>query len=240
MVETDSSTRLAAPRDLVIVGAGGFAPEGAWVAEDTNAANVLQGRKPAWNIRGFVAFDPSKFPPTLYSYPVLGTLRDAAARFAGTDIFFTCMIGDNVMREEQAREAEGLGWKPVALVHPTVVMARETTIGDGAYIAAGSIISPFARVGAHVVINHHVSVGHDSVMEDFSQACPGVRISGRCFVGRSAFLGSNATLLPKSRVGERAVVGASSLVLRSVKPQTTVMGVPAKVVSSPEIREHGK
>ena len=176
-----------------------------------------------------------------YSYPVhQSTPKEAAARLAGTDIFFICMIGDNRIREEQAHEAEELGWKPVALVHPTVIVARETTIGHGSYIGAGSIISPFAKVGAHVVVNNHVSVGHDSVMEDFSQASPGARISGGCVVGRSAFLGSNATLLPNCNVGESAVVGANSVVLRSVAPLTTVMGVPAKVVSGPEIREHKK
>jgi sugar O-acyltransferase (sialic acid O-acetyltransferase NeuD family) len=240
MVETDLSTLVAPPRDLVIVGAGGFAPEGIWVAEDTNAVNVRQDKKPAWNIRGFVVYDPAKFPQTLYSYPVLGTPKEAAARLAGTDIFFICMIADNSIREAQAREAEELGWKPVALVHPTVIVARETTIGPGSYIGAGSIISPFAQVGAHVVVNNHVSVGHDSVMEDFSQACPGARISGRCVVGRSAFIGSNATLLPRCRVGEGAVVGANSVALRSVARLTTVMGVPAKVVSRPVIREHQK
>jgi sugar O-acyltransferase (sialic acid O-acetyltransferase NeuD family) len=237
MAATDSSARVAAPQDLVIVGAGGFAPEGIWVAEETNAANLLLGKKPAWNIRGFVDVHPAELQ-TLYSYPVLGTPKESAAKLAGTDIFFICMIGDNRIREEQARIAEELGWKPVTLIHPTVIVARETTIGPGSYIGAGSIISPFAKVGAHVVVNNHVSVGHNSVMEDFSQACPGVRISGRCVVGRSAFLGSNATLLPSCKVGESAVVGASSLVLRSVAPFTTVVGVPAKVVSTPEIREH--
>ena len=192
------------------------------------------GKKPAWKIRGFVVFDPTKFPQTLYSYPVLGTSKEAAVSLAGTHTFFICMIGDNRIREEQAHEAEDLGWKPVALVHPSVIVARETTIGPGSYIGAGSIISPFAKVGAHVIVNNHVSVGHNSVMEEFSQACPGVRINGRCVVRRSAFIGSNATLLPGCNVGESAVV------LRSVAPFTMVMGVPAKVISSPEIQEHRK
>jgi len=230
MVDTDSSGGLAVPRDLVIIGAGGFAPEGICVAEDINAANLEKGRKPAWNIRGFVVFDPAKFPQTIYSYPVLGTPKQAAARFAGTDIFFICMIGDNRIREEQAREAEELGWKAVALVHPTVTVRRETTIGPGSYVGAGSIISPFVKVGAHVVISVNVLVAHNSVMEDFSQACPGACINGRCVVGRSALIGSNATLLPRCSVGQSAVVGANSVAMRSVPPHTTVMGVPASVV----------
>ena len=74
MAGTNSGTRVAAPRDLVIVGAGGFAPEGIWVAEETNAANLLLGKKPAWNIRGFVDVHPAELQ-TLYSYPILGTSK---------------------------------------------------------------------------------------------------------------------------------------------------------------------
>lgn len=240
MVETDSNTPLPPPRDLIVVGAGGFAPEGVWVAEDSNAVRLRECGQPAWNILGFAAFDPAKQPSTLYSYPILGTPAEAAARFAGSAIYFICMIGNNRIREAMAREAEQLGWTPVALVHPTVVVARGAAIGPGAYVGAGSIVSPGARVGAHVVINNHVSVGHDCVMEDFSQASPGARISGGCVVGRSAFLGSNAALLPGCRVGEGAVVGANSVVLRSVAPHTTVMGVPAKIVAGPANRERSE
>ena len=225
-------------RDLVIVGAGRFAPEGIWVAEDMNAASIGAGKRPLWKIHGFVVFDPAGFPETLYSYPVLGTAAQAAAAFQRRQVSFICMIGDNKIREQQAREAENVGWTPVTLVHPSAVIARETVIAPGCYIGAGAIVSPFARLGAHVVINHHVSVGHESVMEDFSQACPGVRISGKCIVGKSALLGSNATLLPGCKVGNAGVVGAGSVVLRSVPASKTVVGVPAKILDGSKNQEH--
>ena len=220
----------AQPRDLIIVGAGGFAPEAVWVAEDINTAATSAGRPVVWNILGYVVYDPSKFPAEISSYPVVGTPEQFAKTGKGRPISFICMIGSNAIREQEAKRAEALGWTPVALVHPSAIVARGSRIGPGTYVGAGSIIAPLAVLGSYVVINNHVSVGHDSTMEDFSQASPGARINGACFVGRRAFLGSNATLLPKARVGEDAVVGASSLVLRGVAPRTTVVGVPARQV----------
>jgi acetyltransferase-like isoleucine patch superfamily enzyme len=91
-------------------------------------------------------------------------------------------------------------------------------------------------VGNHVIINTHVSVGHDSVLEDYSQICPGARISEGCRIGRQAFLGSNASLTPGVAVGCGAVVGANSHAVRTVPPGVTVVGCPARAVRWPDRR----
>jgi acetyltransferase-like isoleucine patch superfamily enzyme len=81
-----------------------------------------------------------------------------------------------------------------------------------------------------VIIDMHVSVGHDAVVKDFCAVFPGARVTGRCRVGEYALVGSNATLLPATIVGDRAVVGASSLARGRVEPDTTIFGVPARVI----------
>jgi acetyltransferase-like isoleucine patch superfamily enzyme len=81
-----------------------------------------------------------------------------------------------------------------------------------------------------------VSLGHDSVLEDYSQICPGARISGGCRIGKQAFLGSNASLTPGVAVGYGAVVGANSHAVRTVRPGLTVVGCPARAVCGPDRR----
>jgi len=44
------------------------------------------------------------------------------------------------------------------------------------------------------------------------------------------FMGSHASVLPGAVVGDYARVGAGSVVLRKVRPYTTVMGVPAQEI----------
>jgi putative colanic acid biosynthesis acetyltransferase WcaF len=47
-------------------------------------------------------------------------------------------------------------------------------------------------------------------------------------IGADAFIGARAFLLPGVRVGERTIVGACTVVTRSVPPDTTVTGNPAR------------
>ena len=60
-----------------------------------------------------------------------------------------------------------------------------------------------------------------------SETCGDISITGFVKVGRGAFIGSNASIHPRKTVGANAIVGANSQVVRSVKADTTVNGVPA-------------
>jgi putative colanic acid biosynthesis acetyltransferase WcaF len=52
-------------------------------------------------------------------------------------------------------------------------------------------------------------------------------------IGADAFIGARAFVLPAITVGERAVVGACSVVTRSVDAGTVVAGNPARPISPP-------
>lgn len=213
---------------LVIVGAGGLGTEYAWIAEEMNVAAERNGmaNRP-WQLLGFTDDAPEKRGEKLGRYVVHGSIKETADRLAGQEIAFAVAVGDNTTREKLVRLAADAGWRPATLVHPSVILAPDVRIGAGAYIAPGCVVCPRAHVGNYVIINTHVSVGHDSVLEDYCQVCPGARVSGGCHVGRSAFLGSNASLIPGVTVGDGAVVGANSLAIRKVAPGVTVLGCPA-------------
>jgi sugar O-acyltransferase (sialic acid O-acetyltransferase NeuD family) len=214
-------------KDIVLMGAGGFGAEAAWVLEDLNKNS--HGAE-EWNIIGYIDDDPAKKDSIFYGYKVLGTPQEAAEEVFGRNIWYYCAIGNNLTREEKAEMLDGYGWHAATLIHPSVIIARDVKIGEGTYIGAGSIICPNASIGRHVIVNTRVTVGHDSLLEEFSQASPGAQINGFCRVGRSANIGSNASLFPGVAVGEGATVGGNSLVVRYVKPRTSVVGVPAVVL----------
>jgi len=53
---------------------------------------------------------------------------------------------------------------------------------------------------------------------------------GSITIGPDAWLGTGAVILPNVTIGEGAVVGANSVVTKSVAPYTVVGGVPAHVI----------
>lgn len=213
---------------LLIIGAGGLGAEFAWVASETNIASCLDiGGFAPWEILGYADDDPGKRGQMIHGYVVHGTIQEAFTKFGSKDIGFAVAVGNNKTRERMACVAEGLKWTPQTLVHPSAIVAATAEIGGGSYLAPGTVVCPGARVGRHVIINTHVSIGHDSRLDDFVQICPGARVSGGCRVEKGVFLGSNASLAPRAVVCEEAVVGANSFVLRKVATRTTVLGCPA-------------
>ena len=222
-------------RELVIVGAGGYGSVAASVADDINALASKHDQEAPWDVLGYADSDAAKRGRPHAGRPVLGTIEEMGHDFHGRDLWFFCAIGDNDARAKIVRLAEGLGWKAATLVHPSAILASTVEIGAGSYIGPASVISVDTKIGAHVIIDMHVSIGHDAILKDFCAVFPGARISGRCCLGEHALVGSNATLLPGTRVGERAVVGASSLAHGLVEPDTTILGVPARVI---HLRRH--
>lgn len=133
------------PAALVIIGAGGFGAEAAWVAEDMNHAAALAGREQPWAILGYADSDPDKRDQVLYGYRVLGSPEQVASEVKDTPVWFHCAIGKNALREKLVRRVLPWGWKAATLVHPSVIIARNVEIGEGSYIGAGTIVCPKDR-----------------------------------------------------------------------------------------------
>ena len=53
-------------------------------------------------------------------------------------------------------------------------------------------------------------------------------------IGSGSWIGANCVLLPGVTIGERAVVGAGSVVIEDVEPETVVGGIPAKHIKDVE------
>ena len=158
---------------LIVIGAGGLGTEYVWTAIEVNAAAELRGDPAPWSFLGYVDEDPRKRGTRIHGHPVHGSIAETAEDFAGLEIGFVVAVGDNAARERLAGLAEDAGWRAVSLIHPSVIVADNVGIGPGTYVGAGCVICPRARLGRHVIVNVHASLGHDSVIGDFAQICPG-------------------------------------------------------------------
>ncbi len=217
-------------RELLIIGAGGLGPVVASTADDINAAAKGPDNPASWEVIGYADGDGAKRGSLHAGRPVHGTLENVAHNFHGRELWFICAIGDNAARARMMRLAEGFKWKAATLVHPSAIVANPARIGAGSYLGPACVIAVNAKIGAHVFIDMQVSVGHDAELGDFSAVFSGARISGNCRVGEYALVGSNATLMPGTTIGARSVVGANSVAHGVIRPDTTIFGVPARVI----------
>ncbi len=77
-------------------------------------------------------------------------------------------------------------------------------------------------IGAKVTIVSHSDVGDRPMKKYFT------RVSKKVLLQESCWIGVNSTLLAGVTVGKFSVVGASSLVTKSVNKKEVVFGIPAK------------
>ncbi len=104
-------------------------------------------------------------------------------------------------------------------------------------------IHPAAQIGKGVMFDHAtgIVIGETAVVEDNVSILQSVTLGGtgnetgdrHPKVRSGVMIGSGAKVLGNIEVGTGAKIGAGSVVLRSVKPHTTVAGVPAMVVGRP-------
>jgi acetyltransferase-like isoleucine patch superfamily enzyme len=92
------------------------------------------------------------------------------------------------------------------------------------YGHGGLTIGNGVRIAAHVVL---IPANHNPAIDGIALPESGVRTRG-IRIDDDVWIGAGARILDGVHIGRRAIVGAGSVVTRSVEPGTTVAGVPAR------------
>lgn len=144
------------------------------------------------------------------------------------DDVFVCALGDVRYKEIYVKKILSKGGNFISLIHPDVEIGINTKIGKGCIIRSACSISCDITIGDFVTIMSYSVIGHDCRINDWAHLGTYTFLGGFSKVGISATLHPGVRLLPHKTIGDRAIVGAGSVVLRNVKPDVTVFGVPAK------------
>ncbi len=113
-------------------------------------------------------------------------------------------------------------------------------ICEFARFITGIEIHPGAKVGKNLIIDHGMGVviGETSEIGDNCIIYHGVTLGGvdlnpvkrHPTLGNGVVIGAGAKILGNILIGDYARVGANSVVIKPVPANTTVTGIPAKVV----------
>lgn len=101
-------------------------------------------------------------------------------------------------------------------IHPGAKIGRRFFIDHG----SGVVIGETAEVGNDVLMYQGVVLGGTSLKKGKRHPT----------IGNNVVIGTGAVVLGPITVGNDARIGAGSVVVKSVPPDTTVVGVPGKVV----------
>ena len=115
-------------------------------------------------------------------------------------------------------------------------------ISQIARLLTGIEIHPAAKIGQGFFIDHGMGVviGETAEIGDYVTLFQGVTLGGtgkergkrHPTLGNHVVVGAGAKILGGIRIGDNVKVGANSVVLKSVPANSTVIGVPARVIKT--------
>ncbi|UOQ68950.1 acetyltransferase [Hymenobacter volaticus] len=162
---------------------------------------------------------------------MLQTEEEARQWLSHQDQQFVLGVGNPKVRRLLAAKLRSCRGVLTSIISPkTSIGAFGIEIGDGCTIMEGCILTTDIRVGEGVLLNVCCTIGHDSVIGDYTELMPGTRISGHVQIGENCAIGTNAILLPGVTIGDNTVIGAGSVVTKDVEANVVAVGTPAKVI----------
>jgi UDP-2-acetamido-3-amino-2,3-dideoxy-glucuronate N-acetyltransferase len=141
-----------------------------------------------------------------------------------------------------------------AIVEPGTTIGPGTKIWHHSHVRSGATIGSACTLGKNVFVDRAVPIGNRVKIQNNVSVYRGVELADEVFVGPhvvftndrlpravnqgwtaiptvvrlGASIGANATIVCGVEIGAWAMVGAGSVVTRSVQDHQLVMGVPAK------------
>ncbi|MFI5487279.1 acetyltransferase [Micromonospora echinaurantiaca] len=209
-------------RDLVIVGAGGFARETAAAVRAVNDA------RPTWRLRGFLDDDPALHGTVRAGAPILGGTDRLADLPEAAVVVCVGSPRDYRARQRIVRRLGLPAGRYATIVHPSAEVGAGSVLGPGTVLLAGAVLTADVTVGAHVAVMPHAVLTHDDRVHDHVTIAAGVRLGGGAVLRLGAYVGAGALLREGVTVGEWSLVGMGSVVLRDVPPGEVWAGNPAR------------
>ncbi|SFN58139.1 acetyltransferase [Proteiniclasticum ruminis] len=207
-------------KNIVIIGAGGFGREVAWLIDDINK------KKMEWNIVGFVDDNQEIQGNEVNGYKVVGNIDWLKEQ----ELYVVNAVGDPIIKKKIIEKLDGSKNQYPVLIHPSVIYSESVNFGEGAIICAGNIITVNIEIGKHVIINLDCTIGHDANIGDYSTVLPSVNISGFVKIEECVSIGTGSAVIQGVNIGRNTVVGAGAIVVKDLPANCTAVGSPAKPI----------
>ena len=204
-------------KDIVIIGAGGFGREVAWLIEDINKVNKQ------WNLLGFIDDNDEVQGRILNGYEVLGKLNWLKDK----EVSVVNAIANPIIRKRIIDQLKNSSITYPTLIHPNVIYSETVEFGEGNIICAGNILTVNIEIKNHVIINIDSTIGHDAIINDYCTILPSVNVSGHVHLEECVTVGTGSAIIQNVSVGKNSTIGAGAVVTKEIPANCTAVGAPA-------------
>lgn len=216
-------------KNIVIIGCGDSAPL---------AIEIIQEQQ-QFNIVGFI---DCKEPigKVIFDYKIIGRDEDIGELTQKHCIDGAIIaIGDSWTRYKVASRLKELSPELTFfnLIHSSCIISKDAVLGEGILALPGCIIESGCKIGDHCYLGLRATLGHNGNFGDFVTILGGSLTGGYTDIGDLSTLTLHVTAFDRVKIGRNTVVGASSLVTRSLPDNVLAYGSPAKIIRTREDRD---
>ncbi len=185
-----------------------------------------------YKIVGLYHYNDERTGENIHGIPIIDSNATLFNKKSLEGMSFAISVGDNKIRAELAAKIREKGGEIPILIHPTAVVSKYSSIGEGVVIHANAVVQADVEIKKDTVLSYNTSVTHTS---SIGEACylafnstigAYVKIQDFVFIGQSASIVSGKL----EYVGSNAIVGAGSVVIKNVEANSVVAGNPAKLL----------
>lgn len=205
-------------KKILVIGAGGLGKE---------VIDLIRSVE-QFEIEGFLDDNLDKKDTLVNQIPVLGTV-DQLERYCHIKQLIIAIANPQV-KKRIAKAAAEVGFQFPNLIHPSVVIGSNLTLGQGNIICAGSILSTEACLHDFITINPQCGIGHESTLKSYSTMYWGVHIGGNTIIHEECELGTHSCVLQGLNITNNVILGAGAVAVKSIEASGTYVGIPAKKV----------
>ena len=209
---------------LLLFPFGGNARESLLCVLDINRSRQV------WDVLGFIDDNPSMMGGECCGTKVIGG-REVLAAMPDAVVLAVPGSPRNYLRRRDIIEGLNLEASRFAtIIHPSVVVSPDSSIGHNTVIMPNVVISCGVRVGNHCVVLPNTVISHDSSVGDYCCIGSNVSISGNVSIGQGCYIGSGTKIRENVRIGEKSLLGLGANVISDIESGVVAVGNPARVV----------
>lgn len=202
-------------KNLILIGGGGHCRSVIDVAESVG-----------YNVIGVLDV-PEEVGNSVLGYKVIGT-DDDIPKYVG-DVVFMITVGfvqNPNIRVKLFNKVKEVGGKFATIVASTAYVSRYAFIGEGTIVMHNAVVNSNVEIGTNCIINTFSNIEHDAIVGDQSHISTGAMVNGGCKIGKRVFVGSQSVLVNGVDVGDDIIIGAGSVVVKSIYRPGVYVGNP--------------